>query len=132
MREIDIDIPLGRIAALRNDGAGPRVLALHGWLDNAASFIPLSSHLRGIDLVAIDQPGHGRSAHLPPGTDYSFVGAMNAVLDVADALGWERFALLGHSMPSGRSACMSRRASSRSQRELPPFHSRSYGSWKLR
>ena len=101
MREIDIDIPLGRIAALRNDGAGPRVLALHGWLDNAASFIPLSSHLRGIDLVAIDQPGHGQSAHLPPGTDYSFVGAMNAVLDVADALGWERFALLGHSMGAG-------------------------------
>lgn len=101
MREIGIDIPLGRIAALRNDGEGPRVLALHGWLDNAASFLPLSAHLRGIDLVAIDQPGHGRSAHLPPGTDYSFVGAMNAVLDVADALGWERFALLGHSMGSG-------------------------------
>lgn len=101
MREIDIDIPLGRIAALRNGGDGPRVLALHGWLDNAASFVPLSAHLGGIDLVAIDQPGHGQSAHLPPGTDYSFVGAMNAVLDVADALGWERFALLGHSMGAG-------------------------------
>lgn len=101
MREIDIHIPLGRIAALRNEGNGPRVLALHGWLDNAASFIPLSTHLQGIDLVAIDQPGHGRSAHLPAGTDYSFVGAMNAVLDVADALGWERFALLGHSMGAG-------------------------------
>ena len=101
MREVGIDIPLGRIAALRNGGEGPRVLALHGWLDNAASFVPLSAHLHGIDLVAIDQPGHGRSAHLPPGTDYSFVGAMNAVLDVADALGWERFALLGHSMGAG-------------------------------
>ena len=101
MRDINIEIPLGRIAALRNDGDGPRVLALHGWLDNAASFIPLSAHLRGINLVAIDMPGHGQSAHLPAGTDYSFVGAMNAVLDVADALGWERFALLGHSMGAG-------------------------------
>ena len=101
MREFHVDIPMGRIAGLRNDGAGPRVLALHGWLDNAASFIPLASHLHGIDLVAIDQPGHGRSAHLPPGTDYSFVGAINAILDVADALGWERFALLGHSMGAG-------------------------------
>jgi pimeloyl-ACP methyl ester carboxylesterase len=100
--DIRIDIPLGRIAALRrHDRDGPRVLALHGWLDNAASFLPLAAHLRGIDLVAIDQPGHGRSAHLPAGTDYSFVGAMNAVLDVADALGWERFALLGHSMGAG-------------------------------
>ncbi len=101
MREFHVDIPMGRIAGLRNHGDGPRVLALHGWLDNAASFIPLAQHLHGIDLVAIDQPGHGRSAHLPPGTDYSFVGAINAILDVADALGWEQFALLGHSMGAG-------------------------------
>ena len=102
MREFDIDIPLGRIGALRiGESDAPKVLALHGWLDNAASFVPLAEHLHGIDLVAIDQPGHGRSAHLPPGTDYSFVGAMNAVLDVADALGWERFGLLGHSMGAG-------------------------------
>jgi pimeloyl-ACP methyl ester carboxylesterase len=97
-----IDIPLGRIAALRWGEAGaPRVLALHGWLDNAASFVPLATHLRGIELVAIDLPGHGRSAHLPPGADYSFALAMHNVLDVADALGWERFALLGHSMGAG-------------------------------
>jgi pimeloyl-ACP methyl ester carboxylesterase len=102
MREFAVDIPLGRIAGLRrgNDGA-PRVLALHGWLDNAASFLPLSAHLDGVDLVAPDLPGHGASAHLPPGADYSFAGAMHAVLDIADALGWERFALLGHSMGAG-------------------------------
>ena len=102
MREIGIDIPLGRIAALRwGEPGAPKVLALHGWLDNAASFIPLSAHLHGLDLVAIDQPGHGRSAHLPAGGDYSFAGAINAILDVADALGWERFAFLGHSMGAG-------------------------------
>ena len=102
MRDFELEIPLGRIAGLRSgESDAPKVLALHGWLDNAASFVPLSKHLQGIDLVAIDQPGHGRSAQLPPGTDYSFVGAMNAVLDVADALGWERFALLGHSMGAG-------------------------------
>ncbi len=102
MHEIDIEIPFGRIAALRQgDADAPKVMALHGWLDNAASFVPLSEHLHGIDLVAIDLPGHGRSTHLPPGSDYSFVGAMNAVLDVADALGWDRFALLGHSMGAG-------------------------------
>lgn len=101
-REAAIDIPLGRIAALRWGEPGlPRVLALHGWLDNAASFVPLASHLSDIDLVAIDLPGHGRSVHLPPGADYSFAGAMHNVLDVADALGWDRFALLGHSMGAG-------------------------------
>ena len=101
-RGFDIDVPPGCIAALRGGDAGETpVLALHGWLDNAASFVPLARELDGLDLVAIDLPGHGRSAHLAPGSDYSFFGAVNAVLDVADALGWERFALLGHSMGAG-------------------------------
>ena len=101
MREVALQTPLGVRAALRNDGEGPRVLALHGWLDNAASFLPLAAHLRGIDLVALDLPGHGHSAHLPPGADYSFASAIASVLDAADALGWDRFALLGHSMGAG-------------------------------
>ena len=101
MREVALQTPLGVLAALRNDGEGPRVLALHGWLDNAASFLPLAAHLRGIDLVALDLPGHGYSAHLPPGADYSFASAIASVLDAADALGWDRFALLGHSMGAG-------------------------------
>jgi len=117
MREVVLKTSLGEIHALRMLGQAqdlpparsgdeptsvvPRVLALHGWLDNAASFVPLSEHLRGIDLVAVDLPGHGRSAHLPPGADYSFAGTVNAVLDTADALGWDIFALLGHSMGAG-------------------------------
>ena len=101
MRETGIDIPCGALAALRNDGDGPRVLALHGWLDNAATFLPMAPHLHGLDLVALDLPGHGRSAHIAPGGDYSFAAAIASVLDAADALGWERFSLLGHSMGAG-------------------------------
>lgn len=119
MRDFELEIPLGRITGLRSGEPGaPKVLALHGWLDNAASFIPLSDCLQGIDLVAIDQPGHGRSTHLPPGTDYSFVGAMNAVLDVADALGWERFALLGHSMGAGIASMLAAACPQRIERLL--------------
>ena len=104
LREFAIDLPSGRIAGLRGIDGGPhapRVIALHGWLDNAASFVPLAAHLHGIELVAPDLPGHGRSAHLAPGADYSFAAAVNSVLDIADALGWERFSLLGHSMGAG-------------------------------
>jgi pimeloyl-ACP methyl ester carboxylesterase len=101
LREVAFEIPLGRLSALRNDGAGRKVLALHGWLDNAASFIPLAAHLSALDLVLLDLPGHGRSAHLPAGAQYTSAGAVNAVLDVADALGWQRFSLLGHSMGAG-------------------------------
>ncbi len=105
LQEFVLDTPLGRITGLRGGKPGaPRVLALHGWLDNAASFLPLAEHLHGIELVAPDLPGHGASAHLPPGADYSFAAAVNAVLDVADALGWDRFALLGHSMGAGISS----------------------------
>lgn len=102
MREFALDIALGRIHGLRCGVPGaPRVLALHGWLDNAASFVPLAACLEGIELVAPDLPGHGRSAHLPRGADYSFAGALHAVLDIADALGWQEFSLLGHSMGAG-------------------------------
>jgi len=102
LREDRLDIALGTIALLRSsEPSGSRVLALHGWLDNAASFVPLAPLLHGIDLVAPDLPGHGRSVHLPAGADYSFAGAVNAVLDIADALGWDRFTVLGHSMGAG-------------------------------
>ena len=123
MHAFDLDIPLGRIAGLRwGEPGAPRVLALHGWLDNAASFVPLAAEFERIgtrvDLVAPDLPGHGRSAHLPPGADYSFAGALHAALDVADALGWERFALLGHSMGAGIASLVAAGAPARVQRLL--------------
>ncbi len=98
----ELALPGGTVRGLRAGGeGGRRVLALHGWLDNAASFVPLAPHLPGLDLVVPDLPGHGRSDHLPRGMDYSFAGAVHTVLDIADALGWERFTLLGHSMGAG-------------------------------
>lgn len=119
LREFALDIPSGRIAGLRGGDAGaPKVLALHGWLDNAASFVPLAAHLDGIELVAPDLPGHGRSAHLPPGADYSFAAAVNTVLDIADALGWERFALLGHSMGAGIASLLAASCPQRVERLL--------------
>ncbi|PZQ28095.1 MAG: alpha/beta hydrolase, partial [Stenotrophomonas acidaminiphila] len=78
----------------------------HGWLDNAASFVPLAAHLPGVQLVAPDLPGHGRSAHLAPGAEYTSGVAVNAVLDIADALGWDTFSLLGHSMGAGIASLM--------------------------
>ncbi len=87
------------LAALRwNAGAKHRVLAVHGWLDNAMSFAPLAQYLPDCDLVAIDLPGHGQSGHLPNGFWYHFVDYLGDVLDALDALGWERANLLGHSL----------------------------------
>jgi pimeloyl-ACP methyl ester carboxylesterase len=77
---------------------GAPVLCLHGWLDNAASFDRLAPLLPGIHLVAVDLPGHGLSEHRPAAAAYDFVAWIVDVFDLADALGWERFAILGHSL----------------------------------
>jgi len=91
---------------------------LHGWLDNAASYVPLAPLLQGIELVALDLPGHGRSAHLPPGAEYSLAGTVHTVLDAADALGWERFAVLGHSMGAAIGSILAAAAPERVERFL--------------
>lgn len=106
LRPVTVPTQVGALAALRGgDPHGPKVIALHGWLDNAASWLPLFAHLpQPLDVLALDLPGHGLSPHLPPGVEYSPFVAINAVLDAADALGWARFALLGHSMGAGISS----------------------------
>lgn len=74
------------------------VLMLHGWLDNAGSLAPLARLLPGYRRWLPDLPGHGRSGHRPPGTWYHFVDYISDVLGLAQALGLERFDLVGHSM----------------------------------
>ncbi|WP_428992675.1 alpha/beta fold hydrolase [Lysobacter enzymogenes] len=106
MQEFVVDTVFGRLAGLRNGRShAPKLLALHGWLDNAASYVPLAPWLDGFDLVAPDLPGHGASAHLPAAAEYTLVSGARAALAVADALGWERFHLLGHSL-GGATASM--------------------------
>lgn len=118
MREFAVDTPFGRISGLRGGGRGMRVLALHGWLDNAASFVPLQRHLGGLDLVAIDLQGHGASAHLPPAADYTMVAFARAAFAVADALGWGRFALLAHSLGGAVASVMAAACPQRIERML--------------
>lgn len=117
MREINLDTPFGRFAGLRNTAPGAtRVLALHGWLDNAASFEPLQRCMDGIDLVALDLPGHGASAHLPAAAEYTVVNTARLVFAAADALGWERFSLLGHSLGGAVASVMAAAAPERIER----------------
>lgn len=89
-------------AQVWGDPAAPPLLALHGWLDNAASFTKLAPLLTTrFHVIALDLPGHGHADHLPAGTYYHFPDYVRAVLAAADALKLEHFALLGHSMGAG-------------------------------
>ena len=73
-----------------------RVLCLHGWLDNANSFVPMMPYLPDMDLVAVDLPGHGHSSHLQG--PYSVLDTAVRCFDIADALEWDSFHVLGHSL----------------------------------
>ncbi|MCV2402712.1 alpha/beta hydrolase [Marinomonas sp. C2222] len=74
-----------------------KVLSLHGWLDNAASFINLSKHLSSFSHITLDLAGHGDSKHRPDGSFYhlwDYVLDIVSVLKAMEQSVW----LVGHSM----------------------------------
>jgi pimeloyl-ACP methyl ester carboxylesterase len=73
------------------------VLALHGWLDNSASFSVLAPLLDNLYLVALDMAGHGQSDSRPGVGPYNIWEDVAEVFAIADELGWKKFTLLGHS-----------------------------------
>lgn len=99
VQELRLELPHVELSAR---ACGPEdgypVLALHGWLDNAMTFAQLAPRLHGLRIVALDLPGHGLSAHRPPGVGYAIQDYVLDVLAAAEQLGWARFGLLGHSM----------------------------------
>ena len=80
-----------------NVNAPCKVIACHGWLDNAASFDVLAPLLDNCHLIALDMPGHGHSDHKSPQASYNIWDDLLDILAVADCMGWQRFNLLGHS-----------------------------------
>ena len=76
---------------------GRPLLALHGWLDNAASFSLLAPLLVGFHVVALDLTGHGLSDRRSEDATYQVWDDLPQILGVVDALGWDSFSLLGHS-----------------------------------
>ncbi len=98
--EIEIGVGWGKLTAVAHGKATePAFICLHGWLDNAASFDPLASHLcQMARLICIDLPGHGKSGHRPTGTSYHLADTALDIVRFCDALGLTRFSLIGHSL----------------------------------
>ena len=89
----------GKIHGVRwGNPNAPAVLGLHGWLDNVATFAPLSPLLADLQIFAIDLPGHGLSEHRPSGVRYHLLDYVPAALESADALKLGEFILMGHSL----------------------------------
>jgi pimeloyl-ACP methyl ester carboxylesterase len=97
-RELHFDLPAYTLCARAwEPPGGVPVIALHGWLDNAASFARLAPLLPQCHIIALDLAGHGRSGWRSADSGYAIWQDVADVIAVADALGWDRFALLGHS-----------------------------------
>jgi len=79
----------------------PPVLALHGWLDNAATFDCLAPYFPDYYWIAPDMPGHGLSENRGAGAEYSLWSYCTEVMQVANAMELDRFTLIGHSMGGG-------------------------------
>jgi pimeloyl-ACP methyl ester carboxylesterase len=98
-REFSLNINGMIIAGIAyGDPENTPILALHGWLDNAATFEQLASELSDQYILAIDFIGHGKSSHRDSNAPYYIWDNIVELSNVLDALELQRVSLLGHSM----------------------------------
>jgi pimeloyl-ACP methyl ester carboxylesterase len=96
--ESDLDLGGGQILHVYDTGAGDLALLWHHGTPNIgappAPLFPAAERL-GIRWVAYDRPHYGGSTLVPGGRDLATAATYGAA--VADALGIDRFAVMGHS-----------------------------------
>ena len=85
------------------DITGTPVIALHGWLDNMASYYPLVSDLNWLidnklRLITIDWPGHGHSDHRHLSHGYHLLEYVQDLHDLIAALKFDTVNIVAHSM----------------------------------
>jgi pimeloyl-ACP methyl ester carboxylesterase len=98
--ELELQLPSGRLHAQRfGSPSAPLVVCVPGLSANMRSFDFLGERLGSVHLqvVALDLRGRGKSEVTPPGT-YGWASHARDLFAVADALGAERFSVIGHSM----------------------------------
>ncbi|WP_057830642.1 alpha/beta fold hydrolase [Colwellia sp. TT2012] len=81
------------------------VLCLHGYLDNAASFLPLMQQIaqeRNLlpdkYVIALDWPGHGHSDHRSLGAHYHFFDYVSDLVALFSLNNWPAIDIVAHSM----------------------------------
>ena len=100
-KKVKIPLKFGSIKGLCwGAGNAKKILALHGWLDNAASFTQLAPLIAecGYEIIAIDFSGHGKSQHRAKGHFVHFIDYVLEIAEVLQVLQWHKPILLGHSM----------------------------------
>ena len=112
-RELMLPLAWGEVAAKQWSHASPGSptttwLALHGWLDNAATFDRLApllvSRCPNLSLLCLDDPGHGLSSHLGRGQMYHLLESVRYTHTVLSHLALPRVGLIGHSMGAAKAS----------------------------
>lgn len=103
IQAVNYSLPQGTLAGLYSgeatlDANTSFTLALHGWLDNAASFTTLMPYLTEQPCLALDFPGHGKSSHRAMDAHYYFIEWAADIVALIEQQSWQRVHLLGHSM----------------------------------
>ena len=106
LESFSIETPRLTLSGLKNKvESGVPVIALHGWLDNAASFEPLSHYLSDSrPFYALEMPGHGLSQHRAGSSSYHLVDNVVDVLAFIDVIlkhhnvDGKAVTLIGHSL----------------------------------
>ncbi|WP_438353758.1 alpha/beta fold hydrolase [Microbacterium sp. CJ88] len=102
LRRVVVPTALGRIVVRTGRRAGgPATILLHGAAGSWTTWTPViaasdRSAAPLTDVVAVDLPGWGESGDLAATADASDLAA--AVIEVARALGYDRWRLVGHSL----------------------------------
>ncbi|WP_284193628.1 alpha/beta fold hydrolase, partial [Vibrio zhanjiangensis] len=87
------------------------IVFIHGWLDNAASFMSVMQTLNHMDpalhLCAIDLPGHGQSSHKSGNNFYPFHDYIDDIYQLLSNFSSNRLVLVGHSLGALVASCYS-------------------------
>jgi pimeloyl-ACP methyl ester carboxylesterase len=97
--EITLTLPYTNLKALTwGDPTKPTILALHVWLDNAASYTHLAPLLTDYYVVAVDMIVHGHSEHIPDGQHLHLADTVELIIQILKVLNLEKVILMGHSL----------------------------------
>ncbi|VUD56627.1 Tropinesterase [Thalassocella blandensis] len=98
MKHCEFDLGPIKLAGKRwGNPNGIPVIALHGWLDNCASFDFLAPLLPKLDLLTLDLAGQGKSGHRQGFGAYNIWQDVAEVMALANQLDWKKFGIIGHS-----------------------------------
>jgi len=100
MQEVYYQLPHIKLCTLEHNPnmKDDIVLALHGWLDNANSFLPLMAYSESFRVIAVEWPGHGHSAHRGDDATYQLLDYVYDIYALIKHNEWQKVHIVGHSL----------------------------------